>query len=222
MAEVERRYTPVPVEARKADDGRRRIGGYAAVFNRESRNLGGFIERVDPIAFNKSRGDDWPDVIARYNHDDNMLLGTTAAGTLRLSVDAYGLSYEVEPPQSRTDILELIERGDVRKSSFAFRTLEDDWTLTEQGFPLRTLVGAQLVDVAPVNVPAYPDTTSGLRSLAERVQAPLEEVRCLAEANDLRKLFVRTDRKTPKLDTPKTYGPAARMAILGKEQDPWA
>ncbi|MGW0579024.1 NAD(P)-binding domain-containing protein, partial [Streptomyces sp. NPDC002920] len=29
---------------------------------------------------------------------------------------------------------------------------------TEQGYPLRRLTGVQLVDVAPVNVPAYPDS----------------------------------------------------------------
>ncbi|MGH3438125.1 MAG: HK97 family phage prohead protease [Sciscionella sp.] len=217
MADVERRYTPEPVEARQAD-GRRKIAGYAAVFNSESRNLGGFIESVDPLAFNKSRGDGWPDVVARYNHDDNMLLGTTAARTLQLGVDEHGLSYVVDPPQSRTDILELVERGDVRKSSFAFRAIDDDWTLTDQGFPKRSLLGVQLVDVAPVNIPAYADTSAGLRSLAVHMQAPLDEVRKLAADNELRKFFVRTDNSGKPVS--KTYGPAARMAILGK-RDPW-
>lgn len=223
MTDVERRYTPVTVEVRAKEGDRRTIGGYAAVFNKLSRNLGGFVEEVDPGAFSKSRGDGWPDVIARYNHDDNMLLGTTAARTLRLSVDNHGLLYEVDPPNSRTDIFELVERGDVTKSSFAFRVMPegDDWTLTDQGFPLRRLIAVQLHDVAPVNQPAYPDATVGLRSLAEHVQAPLEEVRRLAGENELRKFFVRTD-KDGRPAKPKTYGPAARMAILGKERDPWA
>lgn len=31
--------------------------------------------------------------------------------------------------------MELVRRGDVRRSSFAFRTFEDDWSATPEGFP---------------------------------------------------------------------------------------
>ncbi|MFH8598145.1 HK97 family phage prohead protease, partial [Streptomyces rimosus] len=169
--------------------------------------------------FNKSRGDGWPDVIARYNHDDNMLLGTVAGGTLRLLLDDTGLMYDVDPPQARADILELVSRGDVRKSSFAFRTVEDDWGMTDQGFPKRTLLAAQLVDVAPVNIPAYPDSSAGLRSLAAHVGADIDEVRNLARQDELRKFFVRTDG--PQAPRKQTLGAAARMALLARKQDPY-
>src|SRR5918992_3506064 len=174
---LERRYTPGTVEIRARGDSRRSIGGYAAVFNKKSRNLGGVLEVVHPGFFNKPRGDGWPDVIARYEHDNLALLGSTAANTLRLSVDDYGLLYEVDPPKARADILEYVERGDVRHSSFAFRVFDDDWGVTDQNFPQRTLLSGQLVDVAPVVAPAYPDATAGLRSLAEHVGASFEEVR---------------------------------------------
>lgn len=227
---AERRFTPIPVELR-ATDGHVRIGGYAAVFGRESRNLGGFVERLAPGVFADSRSRGWPDVLARYNHDDNMLLGTVGGGTLRLTVDPTGLDYTVDVPQARADVAELVERGDIRKSSFAFRTLEDTWTTTDQGYPLRTLVSAQLVDVAPVNTPAYSDTTAGtrsvelaFRSLAEHVHAEVEEVRALAEADDLRKFFVRTDKAgkpVPKAK-PGLFGPAAAATLLARRQDPYA
>jgi HK97 family phage prohead protease len=223
MSSVERRYTPLPVEAR-GDSKTMKIGGYAAVFNRESQNLGGFVERVLPGFFNDSKSRGWPDVMARYNHDDNMLLGTTGAGTLSLSVDETGLSYDVVPPQSRADVYELVARGDVRKSSFAFRTFEDSWSSNEQGYPLRSLVSGQLVDVAPVNVPAYTDTTAGkraafvvaeaadaLRSLAAAMHADEAEVRALAEADDLRKFFVRTDNRGPAKPAVMTRGAAASL-----------
>jgi hypothetical protein len=192
MSDVERRWTVVPVEIRAAAD-KLTIGGYAAKFNRMSQNLGGFVERIDPGFFNKSRGDGWPDVLARYNHDDNMLLGTSGAGTLRLGIDDVGLDYQVDLPQSRGDVYELVQRGDVRQSSFAFVAFEDDWATSDQGFPLRTLVSGRLMDVSPVNTPAYEDTSVGLRSLAERFSAPLDEVRKLAEKNELTKFFKRTD-----------------------------
>lgn len=217
-AGVERRFTTVPVELRAKDE--LRIGGYAAKFNVLSQNLGGFVEKVDRSFFNKSRGDGWPDVLARYNHDDNMLLGTTGGGTLRLHVDDTGLDYEVDLPQARADIAELVRRGDVRKSSFAFRTFDDDWGVTDQGFPLRSLVSGQLVDVAPVNIPAYYDTTAGLRSLAEKVEADFEEVRSAAAVDDLRRFLVRTDGEGPRAQPrPKMFGAAARIAILSR-QDP--
>lgn len=224
MADLERRYTQVPVEVRASGD-KQRIGGYAAIFNRYSQNLGGFVEMVMPSAFNKSRGDGWPDVLARYNHDDNMLLGTTSGGTLSLSVDETGLVYEVEPPKSRSDIVELVSRGDVRKSSFAFRVPPDgdDWELNDQGFPLRKLVSVQLVDVAPVNIPAYTDTSAGLRSLATRMQADPDEVRSLAAKGDLSKFFVRTDKDgKPKVPAkPKTFGPSATAQLLARKTDPY-
>ncbi len=221
---AERRFTLVPVELRAKSDGKT-IGGYAALFQRLSQNLGGFVEQVEPTFFNKSRGDGWPDVMARYNHDDNMLLGTSGAGTLRLSVDDTGLLYDVDPPNSRSDVVELVQRGDVRKSSFAFYTYEDEWAVTDQGFPLRKLVSGRLVDVAPVNVPAYMDTSVGLRndarevalrSLAAKVQAPVEEI---AGAEDLRKFLTKTGgAPAPK---PRTFGPAARVAILEKKRSSW-
>lgn len=199
MTDAERRFTSVPVEIRAGAD-KRTIGGYAAKFDRMSQNLGGFVERIAPGFFNKSRGDGWPGVLARYNHDDNMVLGTIGGGTLRLSVDEVGLIYEVDLPQARSDVFELVQRGDVRQSSFAFAAYEDDWTTSDQGFPMRTLVSGRLYDVAPVNTPAYEDTSVGTRSidgalvsLARKFEADVSEVRQMAQHDELRKFFTRTD-----------------------------
>lgn len=209
MTDAERRFTSVPVEIRAGSD-KNTIGGYAAKFERMSQNLGGFVERIAPGFFNKSRGDGWPGVVARYNHDDNMLLGTMRAGTLRLGLDEVGLTYEVDLPEARGDVYELVKRGDVGQSSFAFIAFEDDWSTSDQGFPLRTLVSGRLMDVAPVNTPAYEDTSVGLRSLANKFDAPLEEVRQLAEANELTRFFKRTDKQPVKRNSSQ----AALAAIL--------
>lgn len=201
MTDAERRFTSVPVEIRAAGE-KRTIGGYAAKFDRMSQNLGGFVERIDARAFNKSRGDGWPGVFARYNHDDNMVLGTSRAGTLRLGIDEVGLTYEVDMPQSRADVYELVQRGDVAQSSFAFIVPQngDDWTTSDQGFPMRTLLSVRLLDVAPVNTPAYEDTSVGTRSidgalesLAKKFEADLSEVRSMAQAGELVRFFKRTD-----------------------------
>lgn len=215
MTDAERRFTLSQVEVRSGDAGKRTIGGYAAKFNKPSQNLGGFVEYIAPAAFNRSRGNDWPDVMARYNHDDNMLLGTTNAHTLRLSVDETGLVYDVDLPRSRGDVYELVERGDVAKSSFAFRVIGEDgeeWGLTDQNFPKRTLLSVELVDVAPVNAPAYMDTSTAMRSLAHHVHADEAEVRRLAEEGELRKFFVRTDGGPPAKRT--LSGAEARLLLM--------
>jgi HK97 family phage prohead protease len=221
MSEIERRYVRLNAELRATSEGSRTIGGYASVFNKRSSNLGGFVEIVDSRAFNKSRGDGYPDVVARFNHENQFLLGTTRSGTLRLSIDGDGLAYEVDVPQTRQDVYELVQRGDVTRSSFAFRTHEDDWSLTEDNFPQRTLVSVQLVDVAPVTIPAYPDSSAGLRSLALAKEAEFEEVRALAEENELRKLFVRTDRPSPVANPKRITVEQARMALLARKDSPY-
>lgn len=190
MTETERRLTVATVEVRAEQT--RTIGGYAAKFNTFSQNLGGFTERIAPSFFNNSRGDGWPGVLARYNHDDNMLLGTTGAQTLRLAIDEIGLAYEVDAPAARADVFELVQRGDVAKSSFAFVAHEDDWTTNESGFPIRTLVSGRLYDVAPVNTPAYDDTSVAVRaldSLARKFERDLAEIRSLADEQRLGDLF---------------------------------
>ena len=185
--DVERRFTSGALEVRTTGDGSR-IGGYGAVFGKLSRNLGGFVERVDTQAFNRSRLDGWPNVVCRYNHDPNMVLGTTASGMLQLRTDNVGLDYDVLPPKSRGDILELVERRDIQFSSFAFRVPDggDAWAATrDTNYPMRTLHEVELVDVAPVLDPAYPDATAGLRSLAAAMGAPVDEVEAMAKADEL-------------------------------------
>lgn len=188
--DIERRFHTAKIELRASTNGIGVLFGYAAVFNRYSQNLGGFVEQVDPAAFNKTIADG-VEVLARFNHSDDALLGTSLAETLRLGTDGTGLWYEVDLPDTSTgrDVKALAERGDLRFSSFAFRTMEDDWGYTTEDFPLRTLKAVQLVDVAPVVNPAYRDTTTGLRSLADRFELDLEEARAAAEQNKLATLL---------------------------------
>jgi hypothetical protein len=216
--EPERRYTSSRVEARAAEGtGGPRIAGYAARFNKYSEDLGGWIERIAPSAFNMSKGVGWPRVVARYNHDPNMILGTIAGGTLTLTTDEVGLFYEVEPPRTRADVVELVERGDVSQSSFAFQLTgegSDEWDVTESGMPRRTLLSVRLIDVAPVWLPAYPDTDAAIRSLAKHVAAPPEQVRSLAAKGALKKLLSRSDapHRTP----------AQASSYLDAKRDPWS
>jgi len=233
----ERRFTRFPLEVRTEANGSgpKHIFGYAACFNKLSRKLGGFVEQVSTTAFNESRMSNWPDVVCRYNHKDDMLLGTTYARTLDLHLDDTGLAYDVIPPQSRADILEYVDRGDVRHSSFAFRVFPggDEWGVSEFNYPMRTLLSVQLVDVAPVLDPAYPDSTSAARaidgaveSLANWVQGDPDEVRTRLTEGRAMEFFRRTDNAGPRQVTkappkPVLSGAQAMLALQANMEDPY-
>lgn len=188
--ELERRQLREPVALRAAGDGGgARIGGYALKFNKLSRNLGGWVEQIHPDSLNDSRAKEWPGVMARYNHE--LLLGTITANSLRLNVDGTGLDYEVDllTDSDSERVRMLVERGDVARSSFAAYMHESDWSQTPDGFPLRTVTAMSLVDVAPVDDPAYYDTSTGLRSLADLRGMDVAEVELLARENRLTELL---------------------------------
>lgn len=173
--------------------------GYAARFDTLSQNLGGFVERVAPATFTKTIQE--ADVRALFNHDSNFVLGRNRSNTLRMTEDEDGLAYEIDLPDTTTgrDVRELLERGDVTGSSFGFRTIDDEWGETEDGFPLRTLKAVALRDVGPVTFPAYTAAEAGLRSLAESRHLDLNEVLEAAKANELGDLLRNVE--TPEMDT---------------------
>ncbi len=191
VGSLERFYQPGLVEIRSGGNGRQ-IGGYAAVFGQLSKPLHFGLERIDTGFFNEARAQNWPGVVCRYEHEKLYLLGSTFGGTLRLNVDTRGLDYVCDVPQHRDDVLELVQRRDVNSSSFAFTGAIDSWDYRDQ-HPVRTLLSANIVDVAPVSCPAYSGTSAALRSLARWAGAPLSDVMARAERNELRGFFVRTD-----------------------------
>jgi uncharacterized protein len=80
------------------------------------------------------------------------------SGTLRPTTDNHGLAYEVDLIEARNDLRDMVARGDVAGSSFAFLAYEDVWGLHD-GYPLRTLLSGRIIDLAPTNDPAYETTT---------------------------------------------------------------
>jgi HK97 family phage prohead protease len=142
--------------------GQRYAEGYAAIFNKRSNDLGGFMEIVTPGAFGKTLKES--DVRALWNHNTEHVLGRINAGSLELSADSKGLHYRIALPDTSyaRDLSALLERRDVNQTSFTFRTVHDYWDRTEWGMPLRYLHDVQLIEVGPVSFPAYTETTAGM------------------------------------------------------------
>lgn len=147
----------------RADENDGKIRGYAAVFDSLSEDLGGFREKIAKGAFSDTLN---ADVRALWNHDANIVLGRTTAGTLTLREDNHGLAIEIDPPntQQANDLLISIRRGDVSQMSFGFYTKDDSWEKRD-GENIRTLRKVELFDVSPVTYPAYSDTSVATRSL---------------------------------------------------------
>ncbi len=180
----ERRLVSVPVEVRAAEGQPTVVRGYAALYDTEAVIAGFFRERIAPGAFRSVIGQT-ADVRALFNHDDNIVLGRTTNGTLRLSEDERGLAYEFDPNPNDPDatrVVAKIQRGDVSQSSYGFQVKADTWTKpTRAGeLPLRTINEFEaLRDVSPVTFPAFEDTTAEARSAAAvaAVMPPADEYR---------------------------------------------
>lgn len=159
---MERRILTRDIELREVDN-KPVLFGYAAVFGKESDDLGWFRETINERAFDKVIND--PDIMILFNHDSNYILGRTGAGTAKIGLDNVGLWYEVNPPESRTDIIEAVQRGDLRGGSIGFTVEKETWTQEEGEMDKREILEVKrLYDLGPVTFPAYPDTTVAKRN----------------------------------------------------------
>lgn len=182
----EKEYRSIPIEdaelRMEKENGETKIRGYAALFNVLSQDFGGWRERILPGSFPANLGD----VHSYYNHEPNYILGRRSSKTLDVWIDDRGLGYSVNPPKSRADVMEAIERGDVKGSSFAFVIAKDGagWATDARGNPVYDERGkpiyeirkiSKLHEVGPVVNPAYPDTTAAKRSLhqVQAIQVPV-------------------------------------------------
>ncbi len=173
----ETRVSAVPPSLRRRFGGGEIIAGHAAVFfnvadpGTEYQLFTDCVERIRPGAFDAAISRD--DVRGLFNHDSNLILGRNTAGTLRLSVDARGLRYEIDPPDTTVaaDLIESLSRGDVTGSSFSFvptRTTVEEVMRSDGSWRyVRWIDEVELYDVGPVTFPAYKSATSGVMTEAD-------------------------------------------------------
>lgn len=157
---IEKRYaTELRAEGRK-------LTGYAAVFNQETR-IADFQEVIAPGAFGASLRVN-PDILALVDHDHSRVLARTKSGTLRLAEDERGLRFEVDVPDTSLgrDILALATRGDVGGMSFGFSVPEggESWQGDKRELRRVTLHEISVVQ----SFPAYGGTTVQARSRKPR------------------------------------------------------
>jgi HK97 family phage prohead protease len=156
--------------------------GYAAVFNSASQPLP-FTEFIREGAFTrslKSRNE----IKMFKNHNTDIVLGSTRAGTLRLIEDSKGLLAEADLPPTTDgkDLSILMQRGDVNSMSFGFSVPArgDSWSDDGQ---TRELHQIRLHEVSIVTgFPAYEATSASVRSLDYLATRTAVDVDALADA----------------------------------------
>lgn len=149
------------------DTTSRTIEGYAFLYNSPT-DMGWYTETILPGAADGIL--QHSDIRALLNHNPNDLLARSkkGQGTLSLELDSRGLRFSFQCPKSRTDIIEMLERGDLDQCSFAFTIDEQRWIEKEGAPELREIVRfKELYDITLATYPAYPDTTVALRCREE-------------------------------------------------------
>jgi HK97 family phage major capsid protein len=164
-------------------EGRRIRGSVVLNGSRTFRN-GEWLE-VDPAALVKA---DATDVIARFDHDPQKILGRTLNGTLAVTRTDQGIDFETGELPNTTyanDTLELVNGGYLRGSSFEIEGLRSTFTTDPDGTRVRRITSIKrLTDVSPVVDPAFINSSvaafSKESTVADPVTEPIEEPKAAA------------------------------------------
>lgn len=159
------------VEVRTSADGSLRVKGHAAVFNTPAQ-IGppglGFEERIAPGAFKRTINNG-ADVRFLFNHNPDLVLARTKAGSLTLREDKIGLAIEANLARTSIgqDLAILLGEKIVDQMSFGFQVVKDQWETKKRDddteYEIRTILEAKLFDVSAVTYPAYDETDLALR-----------------------------------------------------------
>lgn len=150
----------------------RHITGYAVVFNSQSEDMG-FYETITPESITEDTIKR-SDIVCLYNHNEDrgiLARSRNGKGSLKLSIDERGLKYEFDAPKTALgdELLEMLRRGDINQSSFAFTIAEGGYKWEKRdGKYYHTITNIdRLFDVSPVITPAYKETSVANRSLED-------------------------------------------------------
>lgn len=167
--------------------------GYAAVFESESQDFGGWREVIRKGSFTRSLKD-LPDVRALYQHNPAAVLGRVGAKTLTLREDEHGLAIEIDliDTQENRDVLANVRAGNLDAMSFGMVPKRSSWDIDtdgKRGYDLRILEDIDLYEVSVVTWPAYEET-----EVATRDYKNFKELRSVNTTTPYRLLRLRQAR----------------------------
>lgn len=153
---------PMKLETRD-DEGTAKIEGYFAVYNDVYEIAPGMSESIAPGAFQDSLSGD---VRMLINHNTDLVIARTAAGTMELRDDNHGLFAiaQVNPnDRAAMDEYARIQRGDVTQASIGFEIIDEEAEYRDDDSVHWTIRKAKLWEVSPCTFPAYENTNISAR-----------------------------------------------------------
>ena len=178
----------------REEGGKRYLEGYFAVFGETYQVFDGWTETIERGAFARylASGED---VKVLWNHDANIVLGSTGNGTASLREDEKGLYGSVEINENDQDAVNAyarIARGDVNGCSFGFDVArQEEWWDDDGVYHTKLTEIDPLYEVSACTFPAYKAT-----SISARNKNSLDEAkRRYAEAQEQKREEWRANKK---------------------------
>ena len=138
-----------------SDKDKRSVSGIAVPYNEASEPIPGaaraFREVMSPGALSYDEA-----TVMLVQHDQNGVpLARVGSGTLRFRESSKGLEFEADLPESREDIHEALQRGDLDGSvSVGMYVDDDEWTHGSDS-SMRKVTRGRLVELSLVTAGAY-------------------------------------------------------------------
>lgn len=162
---MEQRYIPFnQIETRNTENGNPVIEGMFIVYDDVYELFDGATESIARGAFTQALNGD---IRALYNHNTDIVLGRTTAGTLELRETDEGLWGRVTIDPEDTDAMNVyrrIARGSVTGCSFGFEIEDEERSVKDDGTVHWTITKINpIYEVSPVCLPAYKATSISAR-----------------------------------------------------------
>ena len=174
-------YRSIGLISRNIDESSRRIEGRAIVFDSFSKNLRGFIEKIDRGAITQELLLS-SDVVMNVDHKDERMLAryTKGQGTLSLELREDGLYFSFDAPDTQLgdEIFYHVRQGNYTECSFACLVSKDNIKRYKEGGEYVQVINKidVLLDISIVVRGAYEETNVFARS-EDEAKKEFEEIK---------------------------------------------
>lgn len=167
---LEIRTLPIDIQVSKGD--KLNVQGYVNMTGSVSEILTNpvdgkqFRETIMPKVFSNAI-EEASRVDFLYQHDKMLVLASTSNQSLSLAEDSKGLFMRATISETSwgKDTYQLIQDGIIQGMSFGMIVTDEEWTLCDDGLPLRIITAIQLFEISAVRNPAYRSSTIEARDI---------------------------------------------------------
>lgn len=177
---LEIRTLPIDIQVSKGDE--LNVRGYVNMTGSVSEILTNpadgkrFRETIMPKVFSDAI-EEASRVDFLYQHDKMLVLASTSNESLSLVEDSKGLFMRATISETSwgKDTYQLIQDGIIQGMSFGMVVTGEEWTLCDDGLPLRIITAIQIYEISAVRNPAYRSSTIEARDIDQVTDIKIPE-----------------------------------------------